>query len=255
MSYSTGYRDYRAADPVRPRPSDDESRLPIRLFIAVAVLGLACYGLSFGPVSEGGGATGWAIRFSALAALSATLGLMAKSGPYPFVTAVLAGMGFLDALSSQVFAADPGWALTVIVVLNGAQTVVAIAALLLWRNDDAGHPAATGYEAYVEYYNRALQDYYGQQAPIVPEPSQQAGYGQAHGAQSAQATTPGQRASQHGEYADFVSAQDDYGRAATSPAEQRHATPPSGLPHFGSSQPSANRQGTDTGQTVWPPSP
>ena len=51
------------------------------LFIAVAVLGLATYGLSFGPVVDGGDGTGWNVRFAALAALCAAFGLLPSRVP------------------------------------------------------------------------------------------------------------------------------------------------------------------------------
>jgi Family of unknown function (DUF5336) len=257
--YSPGNHDYQSAYPqsARPGSSADESRLPQNLFIAVAVLGLACYAFSFGPVVDGGGATGWYVRFSALAGLSAALGLAAKGRAYPMVTAVLAAMGFLDALSSQLLAADPGWALTTILVLNCAQTAVAVAALMLLRQADATDTAVTGYEAYAEYYNQAVRNYYSQQAPsTVPETSRHAGYGQAagYGAQAAPAPRT-QRAPQRGEYADLVSAQGDYGHAATPPADPGQPTPPEGLPRFGPGQPPSGRREPEAEQSAWPPSP
>ena len=130
--YSPGNRDYHSAyQPAYPgqRP-DVESSLPRNLFIAVAVLGLAAYVFSFGPVSDGRAAVGWDVRFAALAALCAMFGLLAKQNPPPLATAVLATMGFLDALSSVLTATDRGWAMTVIVLLNALQAAAAVAALL-----------------------------------------------------------------------------------------------------------------------------
>lgn len=159
--------------------------------------------------------------------------------------------------TSQLLAADPGWALTTIEVLNLVQTAVAIVALMLWRNAEAGDTAVTGYEAYAEYYNRAVRNYYSQQAPsAVPEMSQHGGYGQAagYGAQAAHAAPRAQRAPQRGEYSDFVSAQSDSGHVATPPAEPSEATPPQGLPRVGPGQPPAGRQQAETEQSAWPPS-
>ena len=258
MVYSPGNRDYHTAFTApfaRPGRSGDENHSPRNLFIAVAVLGLATYGLSFGPVVDGGGATGWSVRFAALAGLSAALGLTSKAQPLPLVTAVLAAMGFLDALSSRLLYPDPGWALTAIVVLNAVQAAIAVAALVLGRKADAPNGDVTGYEAYVEYYNQAVRNYYGQQAsPASPEVSQHGGYGQAaaYGAQSAQRA---QRAPQHGEYSEFVSAPGEYGNAAGSEAGPTQATPPGGLPRFGPGQPPAGRQETESEQSAWPPSP
>jgi hypothetical protein len=256
--YSPGVRDYQRAyttPSARPGSAVDENRLPRNLFIAVAVLGLATYGLSFGPVLDGAGATSWSVRFAALAGLSAGLGLTAKAQPLALVTAVLAAMGFLDALSSQLLDSNPGWALTVIVVLNAVQAVIAVAALVLGRKADATNPNAAGYEAYVEYYNQAVRNYYGQQpSPASPEVSQYGGYGQA-AATGAQASQRAQRAPQYGEYSEFVSAPGDYGNAPGSEAAPSKATPPGGLPRFSPGQTPAGRQETDTERSAWPPSP
>ena len=257
MVYSPGNRDYHTAFTApfeRSGRSDDESPLPRNLFIAVAVLGLASYGLSFGPVVDGEGAIDWYVRFAALAGLSAAFGLTSGAKPVPLVTAVLAAMGFLDALSSQLLYPDPGWALTVIVVLNAVQAAMAIAALVLGRKADAPNGDAAGYEAYVEYYNQAVRNYYGQQAsPASPELSQHGGYGQAS-AYGSQASQRAQRAPQQGEYSEFVSAPGDYGHAASSTAGPSQPVPPGGLARFGPGQPPASRQEAETEQSAWPPS-
>jgi hypothetical protein len=93
------------------------------------------------------------------AALCAMFGLLAKLNPLPLATAVLATMGFLDALSSVLTATDRGWAMTVIMVINALQAAAAVAALLLGPKAEANTSAA-GYEAYVDYYNQAVRSYY-----------------------------------------------------------------------------------------------
>jgi hypothetical protein len=255
--YSPGNRDYHTAFTApfeRSGGSEDENPLPRNLFIAVAVLGLASYGLSFGPVIDGEGATDWYVRFAALAGLSAALGLVAKGHKYPLATAVLAAMGFLDALSSQLLYPNPGWALTVIVVLNAVQAAMAIAALVLGRKADAPKGETAGYEAYVEYYNQAVRNYYGQQAsPASPEVAQQGGYGQA-AAYGSQTSHRAQRAPQQGEYSEFVSAPGDYGHAPSSAAGPSQSVSPGGLARFGPGQPPASRQEAESEQSAWPPS-
>lgn len=213
--------------------SDGESSLPRNLFIAVTVLGLASYVVSFGPVSDGQGAVGWDVRFAALAALCAMFGLLAKQNPLALPVAVLATMGFLDALTAVLSAADGGWALTLIVVLNALQAAAAVAALLL-APKAARRPADTsGYEAYVDYYNQAVRNYYSQQAQPAPhEQIQRAGYGQAYADGRASSRAPrAQRPSQQGDYADL-----DYSGSRTT-APQREpagsAAGPTGLPSFG----------------------
>jgi hypothetical protein len=241
------------------RQSNTETVPPRALFAAVTVLGLVTYCVSFGPVVDGGGATGWFVRFAALAGLIAAYGLLPKGKPLPLATAVLAAMGFLDALSLVLTAPQRGWALTAIVVLNAVQTAVAVAALLLGPKEDAG--ATAGYEAYVDYYNQAVRNYYSQQAQSATVEQMQSGaYGdaeghaQAYGDARAQARRP-QRESQYGDYADLDHASS---RPATplqhepgGAAAQRSA----GLPNVGHTQSSAQRPEQDGGQTAWPSSP
>jgi hypothetical protein len=218
--------------------ADAENRLPRRLFIAVTALGLATYGLSFVPVLNGGDGAGWSIRFAALAALCAAFSLVPSQSPQPLATAALAAMGFLDALSS-VFTAEAGWPLTAIVVLNAVQTAAAITALISWPKTRAENTAITGYDAYVDYYNQAVRQYYGQRAPAPHESTERSGYGQASsGAQAAAHGAP--RTSQSGDYSDLVAPQGEYGRFAEGPPTGPiRAVPPAGLPSFRPAQPHA----------------
>jgi len=255
--YSPGTRDYHSAyQPAYPNQRlDAESSLPRNLFIAVAVLGLATYVFSFGPVADGREAVGWDIRFAVLAALCAMLGLLAKQSPLPLTTAVLATMGFLDGLSSMLAAADRGWALTVIVVLNALQAAAAVAALLLAPKAVPKPADTTGYEAYVDYYNQAVRSYYDQQAQSVPpEQMQRAGYGQASAEARASARAPrSQRPSQHGDYADL-----DYSGTRTTAPQQDlagSASGPSGLPSFGQANTRADQPLREADESTRPSSP
>jgi Family of unknown function (DUF5336) len=254
--YSPGNRDYHSAyqPAYSSQRSDVESSLPRNLFIAVVVLGLAAYVFSFGPVADGPAAVGWDVRFAALAALCAMFGLLAKQNPLPLATAVLATMGFLDALSSVLAASDRGWALTVIVVLNALQSAAAVAALLLTPTA-AKQADNAGYEAYVDYYNQAVRSYYGQQAQSAPpEQSQRAGYGQAYAdAQATSRVQRSQRPSQHGDYADL-----DYsGTRTTAPQHDSagSAAGPTGLPSFGQAHTSADQPQREADQSARPSSP
>jgi uncharacterized protein DUF5336 len=233
--YSPGNRDYSSAyqPAYASQRSGSESPLSRNLFIAVAVLGLVAYVFSFGPVTGGHAAIGWDVRFAVLAALCAMFGLLAKQNSLTLATAVLATMGFLDALSSVLTTTGHGWAMTVIVVLNALQALVAVGALLLAPKAAPAPGDAAGYEAYVDYYNQAVRSYYGQQAQsTAPDQSQRAGYGQgyaeARGTARVQRT---QRPSQHGDYADL-----DYsGTRTTAPQPDVAASDagPTGLPSFG----------------------
>jgi hypothetical protein len=246
--YSPGNRDYPSAyQPAHPsQRADAESPLPRNLFIAVAVLGLVAYVFSFGPVSGGRAAIGWDVRFAVLAALCAMFGLLAKRNSLTLATAVLATMGFLDALSSVLTTTGHGWAMTVIVVLNALQALVAVGALLLAPKAAPAPSDAAGYEAYVDYYNQAVRSYYGQQAQsAAPDQSQRAGYGQGYA--EGRGTARGQRAqrpSQQGDYADL-----DYsGTRTTAPQPDVGGVGagPTGLPSFGQARAQADQPVRET---------
>ncbi|MGV0815328.1 DUF5336 domain-containing protein [Mycolicibacterium boenickei] len=216
------------------------------LSIVVVVLGLAGYCVSFGPAADGGG-NDWHVRFAALAGLSAAIGLLPKQTARPWLTAILAAIGFLDALSSVVTAGS-GWVLTTIVVLNGLQA--AAAAVVLWLEPEAATaPATGGYEAYLDYYNQAVQQYYSQQGAVAqPDSSTRSAYGQAYGqayAQSyAQAPATGagaaratQQSPQYGDYADLLSPQLDPERTSvTTPAQPGQSVAPPGRAGAGPAQ-------------------
>jgi hypothetical protein len=228
----------------------DESRLPRRLFIVVAVLGLAVYCVSFGSTDEAG--LGWYGRFAAAAGLLAAFGVLAKHRAHATATAALAAMGFLDALHFAVTATDQGWALTVIVILTVLQAAAAVAALVLAPRAASGGPA-TEYEAYVDYYNQAVRNYYNQQAQSVPpEQVQRSGYGTAHA--DAQAAPQAQRAQRPSQQADYAELGDVNVRGSA--AQNARATAsgrPEGLPSFGQAQVSAD-QNQHRGGAAPPPS-
>ncbi|MCA4722496.1 DUF5336 domain-containing protein [Mycolicibacterium fortuitum] len=226
------------------------------LSILVVVLGLAGYCVSFGPAAAGGGGD-WHVRFAVLAGLSAAIGLLPKQADRPWLTALLAGTGFLDALSSAVTSGS-GWVLTTIVVLNGFQA--AAAATSMWLAPEPAAAAATGgYEAYLDYYNQAVQQYYQQSAAAQADSAQRSGYGQAYAQTQAQPYAQPkatQQAPQYGDYADLLTPQQDYGRAtAAAPDEPRGSVAPPGRAGAG---PVTNRAAESTGaaatpQAPWPP--
>ena len=248
-------RDYNSAYPSPAGQSDLENPLPRGLFMAVAVLGVATYAVSFGPVVNDSGATGWHVRFAAMAALSAAFGLLPRQSPHALVTAILATMGFLDALSSIVTTTDSGWALLVIVVLNAMQSAAAVAALVLGPKPRPDN-ATAGYEAYAEYYNQAVRNYYSQQASAAPPPPpQRSGYGQASAAaQAAPQAHRAQRATQYGDYSEFVGPQGEQRQSASAPSPTAGPVSP-GLPTFAPTQPPTARQEKEADQSAWPPSP
>jgi hypothetical protein len=143
----------------------------------------------------------------------------------------------------------------VIVVLNAVQSAAAVAALVLGpkpRPDSA----TAGYEAYAEYYNQAVRNYYSQQASAAPPPPEQrSGYGQASAAaQAAPQAHRAQRATQYGDYSEFVGPQGEQSQSAAAPSSPAGPVSP-GLPNFAPTQPPAARQEKEAGQSAWPPSP
>jgi hypothetical protein len=129
-----------------------------------------------------------------------------------------------------------------------------VAALLLAPRAAPERADSAGYEAYVDYYNRAVRSYYGQQGQPAPaEQSQRAGYGQAYadGRASARAQRT-QRPSQQGDYADL-----DYTGSAA-PQQDPHGSvsgDPTGLPSAGQAHTSANQPLREAQQSTRPSSP
>ena len=122
------------------RADDAPSKLPVYLLAAVAVLGLAAYLLTFGPVWEAsefaaGGIVMLGIIAILFAAIFAAIALVPKQANHtPLVTAA-AAVGFLLVIWDLISNADvSGWALIAIVVVSALQTIAAVGALLL----DAG---------------------------------------------------------------------------------------------------------------------
>jgi hypothetical protein len=141
----------------------DARRIPAanRLAWLVLLLGLATYLVSYAPMPTGD--TGWGVRFSALAAVVAALGLLPGQRAHTRSMAALAVMGLLEALWRSVSASDgqnPGWATIVIVILNALQALTAIAALLAQSKDvSAPTRGSAPYQTY-DYYAQAAQQYY-----------------------------------------------------------------------------------------------
>jgi hypothetical protein len=218
------------------------------LWMAAAVLGLATFGISFGsPV-----APGWAMWFSVLAAVVAGIGLLPGQGEHGWLAATFAVTGFLVALSTWVKADGAGWAIAVMVVLNLLQAAVAVAALMLGGERQAGQ-AGPDYAAYTQYV-QAYQAYAQyQQAP----PAQQRSAGQGQAAAQAHSTATAQVRGHAGARAD--SAQESY-EALQQRYQQQAAYPPAppqrgaaggaaaaagldpGIPSYGRGGPSAAQQ-------------
>lgn len=243
MAYPSGYEGYYPADqagsPVDAKPARRH------LTLAVVLLGLGAYLVSFGPMLNAAGID-WDVRFAVLAGLLAAFGLLPRQTAAPKLVAVLAAIGFLDALSRGIVVPDgvePGWALWVLIVLNALQTAAAIGAVL--TQPSATDEQQAWYAAYAEQYAQAAAQYYGQYAA-----SEQAETG--YDGATAQAQQPAQTRSaasaQEASYAEFV------GSPSPPPVDQAAAQEsqrPTALPQVGQhAAPAAPL--TDTGQPQHP---
>lgn len=255
---SGGYRgrsgDYGSYS-VRPtRPSRTDPPLPRYLLMAVAVLGLICYVLSY-FLQAPDGDLNWAVRFAVLAGLLAAFDLSGGQTPVGKAVAALAAIGFLDALSGVVHGPTDsekqlGWALTVIVVVNGLQAVAAIGALLMKSGAVTERASSSGRDPYADQYAQAAQ-YYSRYARQTQQPDE-VRRGQAHGQAQAQTSAQAQQtqqmavrqtqqASQYGDYAEYVGGSDRTSVVRTdtsaqpAPQRQQSAAPP-GMPSYGQAQ-------------------
>jgi hypothetical protein len=206
MSYPSGGPGYPGSQPQPPSggytpvaqpPNADAgpSKLPAYVLIAVAVLGLAAYLLSYGPLVDSDSASssaagGWIITFAIIpmifSALFAAVALLPKQGKYMGTVVATAVVGFLLVIWDLIKGAEgAGWALIVIVVVSALQTIAAIYALLL----DAGvmSPPAPRpkYDQYQAPYGGGygMQQGGGQFAPSGP-------YGAPHAMQQPGAQGP-----------------------------------------------------------------
>jgi hypothetical protein len=180
---------------------DGESKLALYLTIAVALLGLAAYLASFGPIftisselNPGGVElphdAGYAIVVALLAALLAAVGLLPKAKNYSAIVAAIAVLGALLVIQQTLTKSSYlsiGWALWAILACTVAQAIAAVVALLLDSGvitPPAPRPKYDQYAAYGQYGSQ-VGGYYGQQTPYqqhAPQHSpQHAGYGSQYG--------------------------------------------------------------------------
>jgi Family of unknown function (DUF5336) len=239
MTYSSGGPGYPGAQhsgayaptTQHSKADDEPSKLPIYLLAAVAVLGLAAFLLTFGPV--------WASDYSGadvilgivailFAAMFAVIALLPKQGNYIPVVTAAAAVGFLLTIWDLIKGAESaGWALIAIVVVSALQTIAAIGALLL----DAGVISAPAPRPkYDPYQQQQYGGYYGQ--PQYGQAPQSGG----HQLPSAQAT-PGysqpQGYQQPGGYPGGFSAPSQQGQHRQRGQHDGPPTPPTGFPSFG----------------------
>lgn len=226
---------YGAPAAYTPAAESGPSKLPLYLSVAVAVLGLIAYLLTFGPmftlsaevgpfVSEvTAGGSGLPILAALAAALLAGVSLLPKAHNFHAVVAVLATLGALLALSDLLGKPDGfsvGWAFWVFLAATVLQAVAAVVALLF----DSGviTPPAPRPRYDQNQYGQygPPGGYYGQPSQPVPGgPGQRPGYPSQYGGYPQQPQSGGYGAQQPG-------AQQSAG------AQQGSPTPPTGYPSF-----------------------
>jgi hypothetical protein len=219
------------AAPSFNKGDEGESNLKQYLTIAVLLLGLAIYLVSYGPMItrilpngdelvESGSTL--PVDLALLAALLAGVSLLPKAKNFAAVVAAVATLGGLLLVEDTIGASGRGWALWIAVGSGVVQAALAITALLL----DAGviTPPAPR-PKYDQYYGQ-YGGYYGQQQP----PYGQSGYGTQYGGYPSGPTTGG------------FSAQPGAQQGSAQAHQAGSPTPPTGFPSF--SPPPSSGSGT-----------
>lgn len=243
-----GYGAGVPAAPAFGAPDSGESKLPAYLNAAVAVLGVAAYLASFGPIftstmTMGGisisaafSGTGLGVNAVLLAGLLAAAGLLPKAKTHTPVVAVIAGFGALLVISQIVTKGDGrtvGWGLWLVLIFGVLQALAAVTALLLEAGVITAPAPRPKYDQFAQYgqYGLPAGGYYAQQQQQQQQHQggQRPGYPAQYGGYPSGPTTggfsvPGQQsAPQH-------------------TSQQGPPTPPTGFPSYGQA-PAA-----DTGQ-------
>ncbi|MEZ0363897.1 DUF5336 domain-containing protein [Mycobacterium sp. pUA109] len=228
------------------KTEDAESKLPLYLAVATAVLGLAAYLATFGPihVSEDGdfssSGAGQGIGVAVVAALLAAVGLLPKAKNYTPIVAVIAVGGALLTISEALTPGEhfaTGWGLWLALGFTVLQAVAAVVALLLEAGVVTAPAPKPKYDQYAQYGLPQGGGYYGQQAPG----QQQSGYpsygsypsGPSTGGFSAQGPSTG----------GFATGAQPTQQVQQQQGQQHQGppTPPTGFPSFG--QPPSGGQG------------
>jgi Family of unknown function (DUF5336) len=142
-------------------------RVSSSLWAVVAILGVTTYAVSFGASVV----MDFPVRLAVLAAAVAAVGLLPRQGGRGWITVALAVTGSLDALANWMAVSSPGWAQSVIFVLNALQSLAAVAALLGETRASRSTSVdgqdystyanfAAAYQAYVMQYQQAPMHYY-----------------------------------------------------------------------------------------------
>jgi len=222
----------RLPEPATPT-AEGPSKLPVYLLAAVAALGLAVYGSSYGPLFQAGAdfftptLLDLGVVASLLAGLIAGVGLVPKQKAAPALVAVLSVLGFLLSVAI-VLTAPQGvsieWGLYLIIAFSVVQAIVAVAVLLF----DAGVIAPPAPRPRYEQ-----QQQYGQYGGPGPY------YGQHH-----QPGPPHQQQQQRPGYPSQYGGGYPGGPSGGFPGGQHSGppTPPTGFPTYG--QPPSSSSGS-----------
>jgi hypothetical protein len=223
---------YGAYWPPATEAADDRKAPGSPLIWVVLLLGLATYLISY-ALAPGPAGLGWGVRFSTLAAIAAGLGLLPRQSAHTKLIAALAIMGFLEALSRSITASDdqnPGWPTIVIAVVNAAQALTAIAAVLAQLSvRGAVERAPAHYDAYAYYAQPAQQYYAPNTEPLQQQPIQGQATAQAEAVAPAQAQQS--EAERDALYAEYLNTQYAYPNPPASSSGGLTETPSgTGLP-------------------------
>jgi hypothetical protein len=244
---------YGASTPSFAKSDDGESNLQIYLTIAVVLLGLASYLLSFGPMItrllpngdelvESGNSL--PIDLALLAGLLAAVSLLPKAKNYAAVVAAVAALGGLLLIEDTIGASGRGWALWFALACGVVQAIVAVGALLLEAGVVTPPAPRPKYDQYYGQYG----GYYGQQqGPYQQHSVQQSGYGSQYpgypsGPSTGGFSTAGQQSGPQQVSQSGPRQGGQHGQQQGSP------TPPTGFPSF-SQPPSSGPQGQSQGNS------
>jgi hypothetical protein len=248
-------------DPVPAGPS----KLPVYLAAAVAILGLAVYLSTFGPVFTinapnipglgpiGGSVSATPIGITLATAIALVAGLLAgvsllpKQSKYAAWVAILSILALLLVLSQIVGVPSGvtfGWALYLLIAFTLLQALAALAALLFEAGVINAPAPKPKYEQQPYGQYGAPGSYYGQGQPQHAAPSHQQG-------------PPQQRGGYPQQYGGYPGAPSTGGFGAQAPqsAPQPQSgppTPPTGFPAFGQPQGSSASQPTQSFESQQP---
>ncbi|MEB3050687.1 DUF5336 domain-containing protein [Mycolicibacter sp. MYC123] len=249
MTYSPGTPGFQSSQPPGSfgpstpsftKTADAESKLPLYLRMAVAVLGLGVYLANFGPivtVSNGEyplilGDAGHTVPLALLAGLLAGAALLPKVKSYTTVVAVISTLGALLAIATLADAGDDytvGWGLWLVLTFSILQAAAAVGVLLLETGVVTAPAPRPKYDPYGQYGLPPGGNYYGQQAP------QQPGYPSYGGYPSAPSS--GGFGAQSGPASSGMGSMGGFGTASqptqsVPSMQQGPPTPPTGFPSF-----------------------